>query len=153
MKTSSLDNIACVSITTHNHGLFYIQQKDESYQIPTYRLKYTFFGGSAEKEENPDDAILRELREELIPKAVSLIVPHLKKLFHIKLLRTYLLPRKEYCLFHLYEAMLSDKNIQTLEKYTVKEGKYGIIFPRHKFSKLLFPESLHPLIDRYRKFW
>ncbi len=152
MANSSLDNIACVSITTHNHGLFYLQQKDENYPIPVYRMKYTFFGGSSEKNEHPDKTIVRELNEELMPEAVNLIVPHLIRLFRIKLLRAYLLPKKEYCLIHLYESRLSKKNIRELEKYTVKEGKCGVIFPSHKFSKLLFPESLHTLIDRYKQF-
>jgi len=136
MTTGSLDNIACVSITTHNRGLFYIQQKDENYPILSFRLKYTFFGGKVEPNEDADDAIVRELNEELMPEAVNLIVPHLKHLFKIKLLRKYLLPKEEYCMLHLYEARLSDDNITKLEKYAVKEGKCGVIFPRHKFQKL-----------------
>ncbi len=149
----SLDSIACVAITTHNHRFFYIQQKDENYPIYSSRLKYVFFGGSSEKNEHPNETIVRELNEELMPEAVNLIVPHLKHLFKIKLLRKYLLPKREYCMLHLYESRLSEEDIQKLEKYAVKEGKRGVIFPRHKMSRKLFPESLHPLIERYKKFW
>jgi 8-oxo-dGTP pyrophosphatase MutT (NUDIX family) len=152
-RTKALDTIAGVCITTPNHTLFYLQEKDDGHPIPAFRCKYTFFGGKAEHGENSYEAARRELKEELSPDAAAKIIPCLTLLFTFKLQRIYLLPKKEYCSVHLYEAILSESDLTAIAQLPIYEGKRGVLISRNDFSASLFPEHMHSLVKKYESFW
>ena len=63
-----------VGAIIRNHGNEYLlQQRDE--HAPSFKHRWTLFGGQVEKGENPTEALLRELKEEidLDPDAIETI--------------------------------------------------------------------------------
>ena len=60
-------------IANEDQSRFFVQQKDETYPYPEWQLAYSFWGGAIEANETPQEALFRELFEELPSYAPTLI--------------------------------------------------------------------------------
>ncbi|MDP2925488.1 MAG: NUDIX domain-containing protein [Nanoarchaeota archaeon] len=112
----TLDAVA-VLITNAKKDKFFFQIKDETYPRIKYRNKPATFGGKIEKEESPDNAINRELSEELGIEAYEIIKNKIKYLRDYKYIKDDI-----YIHIYLYEAVLEDKELMKLSKLPVNEG-------------------------------
>ncbi len=144
-----LDEAVLIVITTPSHDVFYIQQKDDSHPISSLRLKYALFGGMREEGETPHEGLIRELHEELMPEAASLVAENIEVCFHEVLLRTYRLPKKEYVRIYIYESIVSPEAMKIISSLPIKEGKCGLLVSKEEFKPFLFPEHLRQLVERY----
>lgn len=60
-------------IANQDQSRFFVQQKDETYPYPEWQLAYSFWGGAIEANETTQEALFRELFEELPNYAPALI--------------------------------------------------------------------------------
>ena len=134
-----------VIITNEEKGLFYIQQKDETYPLKEFRLKYTVFGGGIEEGEDDLEALERELLEELDGSVAKIVFASSKKIKGEKIKTIH---GEEY-LFNLYESTLSNEEIKEISKHKVKEGKQGSLISKNDISKIEFVDDLIPLLEEY----
>jgi len=139
---------SAVVITNPSRTFFYLQQKDEGYQIESFRLSYCFFGGRIEEGEEEKDSLRRELFEELESIAADLVFKNSKRLFYDCF--TNILGRK--CRFLLYESVISDKNLEEISTLPVKEGKRGFLCKREELLIIPFISDLKNTRRRYLKF-
>lgn len=121
-----MDKDVLTIITNKKRDIFYMQQKDETYFRPEYRLMYTFFGGKIEDNESNIEAIKRELSEEFEEDASNIITKKLKFVFSMP---SY--SKNEPKEFQVFESVLSSKEINLISKTKIKEGKRGIILKRN----------------------
>lgn len=122
-----------VSITNRKKTLFYLQQKDEDYWIPEYRLKYCFFGGQVEKNETELEALKRELFEEIDERFALTISKNSKKLFDVYFTNIH----KEYCKLSMHESVLEEEFLEKLSHTKAKEGK-GLLVKIEDFQTTPF---------------
>jgi 8-oxo-dGTP pyrophosphatase MutT (NUDIX family) len=108
-----------VVITNRERNLFYFQQKDETYFIKPFRMKYSIFGGKIEDGEIEDYTLRRELIEELNKEVAELVYNKSNKVLD--------------CFFEgllaknakitLYESILSTNELIKISRLPIKEGK------------------------------
>jgi len=133
-----------VIITNKDKNLFYFQQKDETYWIKQYQLKYCFFGGSIENPEYPKKALERELLEELDGGAAKLVIDNLKEIFT----KDFISILHKKCRHIIFESILSEDELKTISKLNIREGKKGIIIKLNDLnSSDFFIETWHLFKD------
>lgn len=135
-----------VIITNPKRTLFYIQQKDESYFVPEYRLKHCFFGGNIDKGENEFNALKRELKEELNEEFADKITANTKRLFNTYFINIL----KQHFKHTLYESIISDSDLKKLSVIIPNEGRSTLV-DREGFEKLAFFTDLKEARRLYLK--
>lgn len=134
-----------VIITNPKKTLFYLQQKDETYFIKEYRLRYCFFGGSVEKGEKEIEALKREIKEELDVRHSESIIKNLKRLFD-----SYFTNIKNYTYrFTLYESVIEKSDLIALSKLFPNEGKKGTLLTREELKNIPIFTDLEEVRDMY----
>ena len=134
-------------ITNKERNKFYFQQKDETYWIPEYHLKYCFFGGGREKEENAYDTLKRELDEELEPIVAKIILEKSKEVFLNEFINIF----GKKCKHFIFEAILSEEEFKEIIKFPIKEGKQGKIFLKDELiEEKFFIETWKILKDYFK---
>lgn len=136
-----------VIITNPEKTLFLLQQKDETYFIKEYRLRYCFFGGSIKKREKEIDALKREINEELDKRFVDSIIKTLKR----KSDSYFTNIENNTYRFTLYESVISNDKIKELAKLSPKEGKRGVLLNRQELKNILIFTDLQETRDFYLK--
>jgi translation elongation factor EF-G len=134
-------------ITNPTRTLFYIQQKDEGYYVPEYRLKHCFFGGGKKKNETEIETLKRELSEELDTNFLSLLMKNPTRLFDSYFTNI----EGDTYKFTIYESILSDKDLLELSKLQPKEGKCGVLLNREEFKNIPFFDDLLETREKYLK--
>lgn len=137
-----------IIITNKERDKFYFQQKDETYWIKQYRLKYSFFGGGVEQEEGAYEALKRELYEELESVATKIILNNCEEVFISRLKNIF----GRNCKQFIFEAILSDEELININKLPVKEGKRGKIFSRQELIEEDFFVGAWKILGDYFKF-
>ena len=133
-----------VLVTNKNKDLFYIQQKDEQYPIAQFKLCYSFFGGEKNKDETEENALERELREELESAAAVKISRLARKIGDFELTSN-----GNPFTFTLYEAVLAEQELKELAGLPIKEGKRGALFDKDNITKLKFVHNLETVLRAY----
>ncbi len=136
-----------VVVTNPSKTFFYLQQKDETYFIEEYRLKYCFFGGSIEENENENDALKRELEEELSMNLAEKITRKITRLFDTYFINIQNVPYKHT----LYESIISDDELIALSKIIPKEGKKGALLTREELKNIPIFTDLEEARNNYFK--
>lgn len=127
-------------VTNRERTRFFIQQKDESY--PAFPLGYSLFGGAIEAGERPDEALARELREELGEAAERLLAAEV----------TCVLPARPLAggfVVSLFEVVLEGEGIEALAEVPVLEGKRGVVLDREALGRMTLVWGLHELVEAY----
>lgn len=137
--------IALVIITNKKKDLFYMQQKDERYFIPKYRLYYTFFGGKLKEDENEEECIKRELKEELKKEVSEIIIKKIKKIDQTPYFYTEFGKRK----FFIFNSILDDKELEFISKQKIFEGKKGILIKKEELDQLPIINPVREVIKNY----
>jgi 8-oxo-dGTP pyrophosphatase MutT (NUDIX family) len=135
--------VVLLSITNKTKTLFYLQKKDETYPLPEGRLAYTFFGGHILPDEDADDALKREISEELEENISEMVLRNAKKIM-VRSCNTPLLRE-----FHLYEAAFSDKDLDYISRQRVNEGKGGFLIAREQMNHIKIIPAIVPLVKEY----
>lgn len=143
---SELETGVGVIITNKNRNLFYFQQKDETYWIKQYQLKYCFFGGGIENREHPKKALERELFEELDRNAAELVINNLKEEVFTK---DFINIFNKKCRHTIFESILSEDELKTISKLNVKEGKRGVIIKLNDLNSSDFFIEIWNLFRNY----
>ena len=136
---------AGVAITNEARDLFYIQQKDEFYPIPDFRLLYAFFGGAIKDGEDGTTALKRELLEELREDVANLIYEKSKKMFDSGII----LWKQRKSRFLLFESVLPTEKLLHISKLPIKEGKKGCLISRDELADIPVIPTLEGTRDRY----
>lgn len=121
-----------VIICNSDKSKFFLQQKDDGYYLDVYRKHFIHFGGAVDAGENFEEAIIREVREEI--EFASLIESKLVFLFdldvdHINLIDT----------FHFYSAILEDDDFERVTCGDVYEGIKAVVSREDLFSLKWIP--------------
>lgn len=119
---------------------FYVQQKDAAYR--PHPLGYSLFGGAADPEEAPLEALARELDEELGDAAQLLLAagPALVSASQVG-------PSEFW--FSLFEVILDDAQLDTLACAPVYEGERGAVVSREQLRTLPFVWGLEAVVLAY----
>ncbi len=136
-----------VIVTDGKGDIFYIQQKDEKYPVPEFRLCYSFFGGNIEPGETEKNALERELKEELEDIVAFNVLQASKKLWTMELFGKTESGKTAYD-FTLYEAVLTNEQLLEAARRRVREGR-GKFFSKDKITKLPFIHGLEAALKRY----
>lgn len=126
-------------VTNRARSAFFLQQKDEAYE--PHPLGYSFFGGAIEAEEDPLQALERELHEELGSLATTLIDVGPKHVLTMEV------PPHGFT-FSLYEVVLPG-SLALLDGVEVLEGKRGAVIMRNALSEIDFIWGLSAVMNRY----
>jgi len=137
-------NVAQVIITNKDRSLFYMQQKDETYNPQEYRLHYTFFGGHMEQDESDKLALKRELSEELEKSVAELIFKRSKKIKDIPI-KTKSGPKN----FHIFEAVVSKEELDEISSKKIREGKKGSIIKFSEVEEALIISPVKEVLIKY----
>jgi len=135
-----------VIITDEFKRRFFVQRKCEKYPIPEYRGFYSFFGGGLEEGESGQEALVRELFEELHEtpaKNVEAELAYLK--------RFQVTARSQTYYFTLFESVLPESTFNDITDtsiFPVKEGK-GKIVTRESILILPFIWGLEQVVRHY----
>src|SRR5690606_24049468 len=100
---------------------FYVQQKDASY--PRFPLGYSLFGGACEPGEAPNEALARELVEELGDAGQNLVAAGPR-------LWTSLTVGPTHFRYSLFELRITDEQLELLGRAPVYEGERGVVVSR-----------------------
>ena len=147
MKADKLYIGVGIIITNKKRNKFYFQQKDETYWIKQYRLKYSFFGGGVEQKESAREALKRELYEELESVAAKIILNNYKEVFISRLVNIF----GENCKHFIFEAILSDEEFEKITRLPIKEGKRGKIFSKQELTENDFFIGGWKILENYFK--
>ena len=133
-----------VIITDKNN--FYLEQKTEDYPVPEFRLTYTLFGGEIEGSETPINALERELHEELDDSVASNIL----KSSNISFSFENKWKNNKYH-FIAYEAILLSDYLREISKFSIKEGKEGVLTARNKLYEIRLGPNAEKAMNKYLK--
>lgn len=147
MKANKVLKGVGVIITNKKRNKFYFQQKDETYWIKQYRLKYSFFGGGVEQKEGAHEALKRELYEELESVAAKIVLNNYKEVFISRLVNIF----GKNCKHFIFEAILSDEELKKINELPIKEGKQGKIFSRQELVEDDFFIGGWKILENYFK--
>lgn len=99
--------------------LFFVQKKDKDYPVTKWVDGFSFWGGAVEENDpSPYEALIRELKEEL---TIDLDYPK------IQFVQEFLVKSDRIYTFYLFELLVDDKVLQTLNQQTVKEGHADLV--------------------------
>lgn len=128
----------CGVILYNAAGEVLLQQRDDKPDL-RYAGYWTFFGGAVEDGEHPDDAIVRELAEELALEGVT------PRLWHQYECPARTVPGEVMTYNFMYHAPLP----VPLESLTLYEGQAMRFFPRDEALKLDLAFMQTPILQRY----
>lgn len=112
MKEKSTVNVI---ICNSDKSKFFIQQKDDTYHLENYRKHFIHFGGAVDEGETFEEAIVREVREEI--EFASIVEPEIKYLFDLDVSHINLIDTS-----HVYCAILDDDVFDRVALGDVYEG-------------------------------
>ena len=124
-------------VTNPARSHFFLQQKDEDYE--PHPLGYSFFGGAIEENEALDEALHRELREELGKLAETFIDAGPAHVLTMDL---------DGFSFALFEVVLPS-SLALLHGVEVLEGKRGVVVARAELPTTPFIWGLESVMQRY----
>jgi len=136
-----------VIITNPEKNLFYFQQKDETYWIKQFRMKYCLFSGQIETGEEEDFALKRELIEELNEEVPKLIYAGSHKIFDC----FYEGLLEKNAKFTLYESILSTNELVRISQFPIKEGKCGSLIKKENIFRQEFMSDQNKTLKKYFK--
>lgn len=132
-----------VVITQPDRQRFLVQEKDDAYPFPEFRRKYSFIGGEKEAGEHPNEAVVRESREELRGRKVEQVVSSMERLFDL----TVRSKHGPYY-FSLYESVVSPRSLERLVAAGLNEG-IGHLVSLEKFRQLPWVWNLDQAVNLY----
>lgn len=110
-----------VLISNKSANKFFLQVKNETYPHKEFVNQLSFWGGRVEKGEELDEALHRELKEELHDDSYKIIQNKIKRL------KTYTIKSRKGIFpikynFTFYHATVSDSEIELISNKPVYEG-------------------------------
>jgi len=105
-----------VIIGNKESNKFFVQKKDEKYQIKKWINAFSFWGGEVEKtDKTPFEALIRELTEELGSEFIY-------DKSEIKFIDNYIVKSEPDFSFNLFELLLATKDFENLTNLKINEG-------------------------------
>ena len=130
-------------VTNAGRTRFFVQQKDATY--PRFPLAYSVFGGAREVGERLEQALARELREELGDAAQRLLDAD-----SVHVLTTRVSPEgAEDFDYSLFEIVVDDAQLDALAEVPVLEGERGAVVTRAELPRLPFVWGLEAVVEAY----
>lgn len=127
-------------VTNPDRTRFFIQRKDATYR--PHPRGYSLFGGAIEQGEAVEDALVRELREELGPAAEPLIAAGLAPAMLDHTLATGFV-------LSLFEIVVDDAMLSSLATVPVFEGECGVVLDRAAMLATPWVWGLEELVVAY----
>jgi len=127
-------------VTNPERTRFFLQQKDEAYR--PFPLGYSLFGGAVEAGEDLEQALARELREELGAAAEPLLAAG----------PTCVLAKRSLAagfVLSLFEIVLESLALESLAEVSVLEGKRGVVVSRERLASLPLVWGLQEAVAAY----
>lgn len=130
-------------LTNTNRDLFYLQQKDETYPIAKWQLALSVWGGAVEAEDDSDEnALLRELREELNWTRTENALP--LGIFDVK--------SEQRFFISLFEIVLPEEELISFSENTIVNEGYGILLTKEELGKYSWVWDLDSILKPIYKF-
>lgn len=130
-----------VLVSNHSRTRFFVQRKDASY--PRFPRGYSLFGGACEPGESPEQALVRELHEELGRSRAAAL-----ETAGPRLSATHTLGESRFT-FSLFEACVGDDELDRFASEPVFEGECGTVVDREQLAGLAWVWDLGAVIDAY----
>jgi 8-oxo-dGTP pyrophosphatase MutT (NUDIX family) len=130
-----------VLVTNRTRSRFLVQQKDQDYA--PHPRGYSLFGGATDTNEDPAEALARELHEELGAASAKLLIA--------AGLRPVLTTTVEPAgfVYSLFEAAIDDALLEALARAPVFEGERAAVVERDELLALPFIWGLGAVLAAY----
>jgi len=132
-----------VIVRNESKSRFLVQEKDADY-VPCPGC-FSFFGGAIEAGETPDEALWRELAEELDPTAVQLLGRSARQVFQ----GTIPAGGDSNFEFTLFEIVVQDRVLDSLASRPVREGLAARVLSRQSLEEVHLVWNLSTARDAY----
>lgn len=130
--------VAIVTDPARTH--FLVQQKDEHYA--PFPDGYSLFGGAVEVDENDDNALIRELQEELGEIAARLLTRPPRRVLSMR-------PPPGTFQLTAYELIVPLDQLRTLHNCAVQEGRRGVVMSRSDLTQTELVWGLSAVVAAY----